>query len=101
MNILRFAGLASLASLGVHAQALPVVSASSPLVITATRALEAAPTLRDAIVITRAELEGAGNLSLGEVLERRAGIELRSTGGPGQPQGLFLRGAGTAQTLVL
>src|SRR5213078_3396062 len=40
-------------------------------------------------------------LSLGELLERRAGIELRATGGPGQPQGLFIRGAGTAQSLVL
>jgi vitamin B12 transporter len=51
--------------------------------------------------ITREDIEASGALSLGEVLERRAGIQLRATGGPGQPQGLFIRGAGTAQTLVL
>jgi vitamin B12 transporter len=102
MHLLRLAGLAaSLATLGTPAQTLPVVSAASPLLVTATRSMEGSPTLREAVVITRADLDAAGSLSLGEVLERRAGVELRATGGPGQPQGLFLRGAGTAQTLIL
>lgn len=101
MKTLTLAGLASLTALGVHAQPLQVVSSANPLVVTATRGLVAAPTLRDAVVITREELDAAGALSLGEILERRAGLELRATGGPGQPQGLFIRGSGTAQTLVL
>ncbi len=102
MKALSLAGLVGLAALGVHAQQpLQVVSSATPLVVTATRGLDAAPTLRDAIVITREDLDAAGALSLGEILERRAGLELRATGGPGQPQGLFIRGAGTAQTLVL
>lgn len=101
MHLKRFAGLASLAVLGTQAQILPVVTSTSPLLVTATRSMSETPTLRDALVITRAELEAAGPLSLGELLERRAGVELRATGGPGQPQGLFIRGAGTAQTLVL
>jgi len=92
-------GLLSLAALGVQAQTSP--TPLEALVVTATRGLSATPTLRDATVITRADLDASGALSLGEVLQRRAGIELRATGGPGQPQGLLLRGASSAQTLVL
>ncbi len=101
MKALSLAGLVGLAASNLYAQQLQVISAANPLVVTATRGLAAAPTLRDAIVITRDDLDASGALSLGEVLERRAGLELRATGGPGQPQGLFIRGAGTAQTLVL
>ena len=95
------AGLAGLAALGAHAQVPGTITPLPPLLVTASRSAEPVPTLRDAVVITREELEAAGALSLGEILERRAGIELRATGGPGQPQGLFIRGTGTAQTLVL
>lgn len=102
MKTSSLAGLAGLAVLGAQAQvaSLPVSPLQS-VVVTATRELQAVPSLRDTIVVTREELESAGSASLGEVLERRAGVELRATGGPGQPQGLFIRGAGTAQTLVL
>jgi vitamin B12 transporter len=101
MKNLSIAGLASLATLGAQAQSLPAAPALESFVVTATRQLQPAPSLRDAIVITREDLDSAGGLSLGELLERRAGVQLRATGGPGQPQGLFIRGAGTAQTLVL
>ena len=99
------AGLIGLACLGAEAQVpFPNNTPQSleTVVVTATRSLQqSTPTLRDAIVITREDLEDAGSLSLAEVLQRRAGVEFRATGGPGQPTGLFLRGAGTAQTLVL
>ena len=104
MKALHIAGLAGLASLGAHAQVappLPFQQSLDAVIVTASRGFSPAPTLRDAIVITREDLEAAGALSLAEVLQRRAGIELRATGGPGQPQTLFIRGAGTAQTLVL
>jgi vitamin B12 transporter len=104
MKTLTIAGLAGLASLGAQAQSQnrPVLPPSfDPVVVTATRALSPSATLRDAIVITRDDLDAAGPLSLAEVLQRRAGIEFRGTGGPGQPQTLFIRGAGSAQTLVL
>jgi vitamin B12 transporter len=98
------AGLASLASLGAQAQ-IPPSSAPpgsfDPMVVTASRGLLPANTLRDATVITREDIDASGALSLAEVLQRRAGVEVRSTGGPGQPQSLFIRGAGSAQTLVL
>ena len=104
MKQMPIAGLFSLAALGAQAQVAPFVSVSrsfEPVVVTASRALTADTTLRDATVITRDDLDASGALSLAEVLQRRAGVEVRATGGPGQPQGLFIRGAGTAQTLVL
>ncbi len=104
MKTWSLAGLAGLAALGAQAQApsgIPQVSTIESMVVTATRSAQPTATLRDALVITREDLESAGALSVGEILERRAGIQLRATGGAGQPQGLFIRGAGTAQTLVL
>jgi len=105
MKAMRYAGLAGLAALGAQAQGITYGTSATPtlesMVVTATRGLQPLPTLRDTVVITRSELEDAGTLSLGEVLERRAGVELRATGGAGQPQSIFVRGAGSAATLVL
>jgi vitamin B12 transporter len=104
MKTLSLAGLASLAALGAHGQAPGAILPPNPLeslVVTATRAAQPVASLRDTVVITREDLEAAGPLSLGEILERRAGVQLRATGGAGQPQGLFMRGAGTGQALVL
>lgn len=103
MKALPLLGLAGFAALGAHAQQPPLVLARTldPVVVTASRGLEPSTTLRDATVITRAQLDALGTLSLGEALQRLAGVELRATGGPGQPQGLFIRGAGAAHTLVL
>ena len=97
------AGLFGLAALASHAQQPPLTlaRAADPVVVTASRGIAAQSTLRDALVITREDLDEAGTLSLGELLERLAGVELRATGGPGQPQGLFIRGSGTSQVLVL
>ncbi len=103
MKPLPFAGLIGLAALGAHAQAPSAFprAGTESIVVTATRGLQPVASLRDTVVITRDEIESSGALSLGEVLQRRAGVELRATGGPGQPQGIFIRGAGAAQTLVL
>jgi vitamin B12 transporter len=105
MKALSIAGLAGLASLGAQAQeTIPppdLRQSLDPVVVTATRSTIPTTTIRDTVVITREQLDAAGSLSLGEVLQREAGIELRSNGGPGQPQSLFIRGAGSAQTLVL
>src|SRR4051812_37151245 len=99
------AGLIALASLPVHGQLYDptIARTQDPVVVTATRGLPGnfTTTLRDAVAITREELDTMGALTLAEVLQRRAGIEIRATGGPGQPTGLFMRGAGAAQTLVL
>ncbi|HXZ50227.1 MAG TPA: TonB-dependent receptor [Usitatibacter sp.] len=104
MKALCTAGLASLAALGAQAQVANLPSSAAPmesLVVTATRSLEPATSMRDTVVITRAQIEDAGAISLGDLLQRQAGVELRATGGPGQPEDIFIRGAGAAQTLVL
>ncbi len=98
----RCAGLLGLATLGAHAQYLPSAPANAATAsLAATRLLEPYDSLRDVIVIPREEIEAAGPLSLGELLQRRAGIELAAAGGPGQPQALLIRGMDAAQTLVL
>jgi len=104
MKSLSIAALSGLASLGAQAQEAPppdLRPSLDPVVVTATRTTTPTNTLRDTIVITREQLQAAGPLTLGEVLQREAGIELRANGGPGQPESLFVRGAGSAQTLVL
>jgi vitamin B12 transporter len=104
MKRFTLVGLAGLATTCAHAQvaSLPLARTLEPVVVTATRAIaETPPTLRDAVTITREELEAAGPITLAEVLQRHAGVEVRANGGPGQTSGLFLRGAGPAQTLVL
>ncbi|MBC8023327.1 MAG: TonB-dependent receptor [Burkholderiales bacterium] len=104
MKSMSIAGIAGLAAFGAQAQtpfAIAFQQTADPVVVTASRGLTPMPTLRDTVVITRDDIEAAGPLSLGELLQRRAGLELRAVGGPGQPQTLFIRGAGTAQTLVL
>jgi vitamin B12 transporter len=104
MRHLPLAGLLGLAALGAKAQGIPLktFAASEPIVVTATREIApTTPTLRDTIVITREALEDAGAVSLPEALERLANIELRAVGGPGQPTGVFMRGASPTQTLVL
>jgi vitamin B12 transporter len=104
MKRLPIAGLLGLACLGAHAQAPQLLLAGNleSVVVTATRTLGGdITTLRDTVVITGEELRAEGPRSLAEVLQKHAGVEVRSTGGPGQPTGIFLRGAGAAQTLVL
>lgn len=99
----HFAAGVAAASLAVHAQVAspPLNKVSDPVLVTASRLATATVTLRDAVVITREDIDAAGPITLGELLQRKAGIELRQTGGPGQPESLFIRGAGSAQTLVL
>lgn len=93
------------AATGLAAQAQvaspPLDKVADPVLVTASRLASGTVTLRDAVVITREDIEAAGPITLGELLQRRAGVELRSTGGPGQPESIFIRGAGSAQTLVL
>ncbi|HYC34821.1 MAG TPA: TonB-dependent receptor [Usitatibacter sp.] len=103
MKNLSVAGVVGLASLGALAQSNPpyVARTLEPVVHTATRGFGSpVSTVRDTVVITREELEGLGGLNLAEVLQARAGAEIRA-GGPGQAAEVFLRGAGAANALVL
>ena len=104
MKIPPLAGLAATVALSAQAQSLPTPATQllGPVIVTATRSPQpAGDALRDVTVITRDDIEKAGDVSLAELLQRTALVEFRGTGGPGQPAGLILRGAGPAQTLVL
>jgi len=90
------------ASAAVHAQVTEGPNRIDNLVITATRTLQPLDsTLAQALIITRDEIEAAGVAGLVELLQRKAGLEIRATGGPGQPSGVFIRGANSSHTLVL
>ncbi|MBL0123802.1 MAG: TonB-dependent receptor [Betaproteobacteria bacterium] len=85
-----------------HAQITEPPNRLDNVVITATRTAQPLDsTLAQAAIITRDEIESAGVASLTELLQRKAGLEIRATGGPGQPSSVFIRGANSAHTLVL
>ena len=78
------------------------MTALNNVVVTATRTPQDANTaLAQIAIITRADIEAAGNLNLTELLQRKAQVEIRATGGAGQPSGVFIRGANSQHTLVL
>ena len=85
----------------VHAEdELSVVTEN--VVVTATRIPQkASQSLQPVTVITADEIAESGQQTLVEVLQTRAGLEIASTGGFGQPSGVFIRGANSNQTLVL
>ncbi|MBK1648782.1 TonB-dependent vitamin B12 receptor [Rhabdochromatium marinum] len=73
-----------------------------PLVVTATRMPETTQqTLASVTVIERAELEQRQSRTMTDVLRGLPGVALSSSGGPGQPVSLFLRGTESDHTLVL
>ncbi len=74
----------------------------SPIVVTATRTplpLNAIP--QPTIVITRKEIRESGASTVPGLLRFYAGLDVATSGGPGQPSSVFIRGANSAQTLVL
>lgn len=86
----------------LHAQTGELPNRLDNVVVTATRTAQSMDqTLAQATIITREEIDAAGLASLVELLQRKAGIEIRATGGPGQPSSVFIRGANSAHTLVL
>ncbi len=97
------AALAASASTVLYAETgSPAGIALDSLIVTATRTRQSAgDTLAQVAVITRDDIEAAGTATLAELLQRKAGVEIRSTGGPGQPAGVFIRGASSSQILLL
>jgi vitamin B12 transporter len=78
------------------AESIPTV------VVTANRVPQATDTvIADLVVIDAEQIARAGPIGLAELLQRHAGAELSSTGGPGQVSGVFLRGTSTNQVVVL
>ena len=79
--------------------------AQTPLdavVVTAARSAQRAEDVLPATtVLTRADIERAQTPSLVELLSRQVGVEFARSGGAGAQASLFIRGANSAQTLVL
>lgn len=72
------------------------------IVVTATRQQERiSELLADVSVITREQIENAGQSTLEELLARQTAIEYSSSGGPGQISGIGIRGANSNHTLLL
>ena len=73
------------------------------VVVTATRTeVNARDVLADVTVIDREQIDSiAPGRSIGEVLQRFAGVQFNSTGGRGTSQGIYIRGAGNGYTLLM
>ena len=104
MNRTTIAGLTGL--LFATSVATPVSAAENiqlnQLVVTASRIEESRQNvLADVSVITREEIERAGQSSLVELLQRQPGIEINNNGGPGKTSGIFIRGTNTSHVIVL
>ncbi|MCA3034885.1 MAG: TonB-dependent receptor [Rhodocyclaceae bacterium] len=103
---LQHAVLGSLLGSLFLAAALPA-AAQSPIgaqnmVVTATRTAKSVnEVLAQVTVITRLDIDEAGAPSLVDLLQRRANIAIRATGGPGQTSSVFIRGTNATHTLVL
>ncbi|CAH0443963.1 Vitamin B12 transporter BtuB [Ralstonia syzygii subsp. syzygii] len=74
----------------------------NPTVVTASRSEQRlADALPHTTVITRADIERSQAPDAVSLLRREAGIEIAQAGGPGATASLFMRGAGSNQTLIL
>lgn len=74
----------------------------NPTVVTASRSEQKlADALPHTTVISRADIERSQAPDAVSLLRREAGIEIAQAGGPGAAASLFMRGAGSNQTLIL
>jgi vitamin B12 transporter len=72
------------------------------VVVTASRLPQTLPdTIANTTLITRSDIDRSGAVDLPALLAGQAGIEIARNGGVGQTASIFMRGAGSAQTLVL
>lgn len=73
------------------------------VVVTATRTeTSVRDVLADVTVIDRQQIESlAPGRSIGEVLQRFAGVQFNSNGGRGTTQGIYIRGASSGYTLLM
>jgi vitamin B12 transporter len=101
------AALLSTTALAVPALAQTPAAAPRPVtlpetIVTATGAETPAERLPAGVtVITRRDIEERGYRTLSDALFAVPGVNLASTGGPGQQASLFLRGTNSNHTLVL
>ncbi len=85
--------------------AFPTIAAdkdTDAVIVTATRqATRANELLADVSVISREEIESAGQSTLEQLLARQPGIEYSVNGGVGTSSNIYIRGANSNQSIVL
>jgi vitamin B12 transporter len=95
------AGVSMVSVTGLRA-ADPPVYPLDEMVVTAARVRQPiSSTLQSTTVITSQDVANSGQSTLLGLLQRLGGVEIGANGGAGQPSGVFIRGANSAQTLVL
>lgn len=73
-----------------------------PVVVTATRIPQPVSSLlSDVRIIDSTDIANAGTQSLIELLQAQGGVEIATTGGPGQVSGVFMRGTNANHVVVL
>ena len=93
---------ALIASVTAVRAAEPPVYPLDQIVVTAARVRQPiSSTLQSTTVITARDVANSGQSTLLGLLQRLGGVEIGANGGAGQPSGVFMRGANSAQTLVL
>ena len=83
------------------AQQIPVFPGGETVVTAGRIPQRLSDALRNVTVITAADIEQSGQLTLAQVLQQFGGLEMVSNGGPGNAASIFIRGANSAHTLVL
>lgn len=88
--------------LSLSSSAFALETELEPVLITANRvARTASETLASVDVVTRADIERSQAQSVQDVLRGMPGVQFSNNGGPGKSTSLFLRGTGSAHTLIL
>lgn len=96
--IARAAEAAAQAPYDVALAAVPV----QPVVVTATRiAQPVSSALADVRVIDAEQIRNAAGMTLPELLQAQAGLEIAGNGGPGQLTNVFVRGTNANHVVVL
>ncbi|MGB8339828.1 MAG: TonB-dependent receptor [Burkholderiales bacterium] len=73
-----------------------------PIIVTANRMPQnLSSALSEVQIINAEEIARSSGGSLTSLLQARAGIEISSTGGPGQPSGIFMRGTNSNHVVIL
>jgi len=91
--------IAGLFTLPVQAQDIPLLD---EILVTATRTPQPLGQIaNDVSVLSRVEIERAGQTTLVELLRTMPGVEINQIGGAGSAATLFIRGANAQHTLVL
>ena len=83
------------------AQQLLVIPGGETVVTASRLPQRLSDALRNVTVISAADIEQSGQLTLAQVLQLFGGLEMASNGGPGSASAVFIRGSNPAHTLVL